>query len=412
LAVLFVCTDLAGGPMGADEDWAHRLERLRSIPYVALSDTVADGEGSGVTFFDKRKAYRGYNLYCTRFTGEAFLMDMSGQVVHSWKYLSREESGSYHHVMMLNNGDLLAIKQHSKLLRLDWNSRSVWERRYAVHHDVTPAPDGSFYAIVRDHEIYRRMRVWFDAVVHLRADGEVMKKWSTFDHLDELKNVLNTRSFLDTVLDSALAGRPERGKEVTDIKATIAKGRYDFDYFHLNTITVLPATPLGEKDPRFQEGNLLVCFRNVNQIAILEKGSYRVLWAWGEGELQWPHHPTMLKDGHILVFDNGVRRRYSRVLELEPVSRTITWQYQAAVPEDFYSHARGSAQRLPNGNTLICESDRGRAFEVTPEGEMVWLWNNPAIQSGRRLTVYRMTRLSNDIVTPLLRGWWWWLDRR
>jgi hypothetical protein len=120
----------------------------------------------------------------------------------------------------------------------------------------------------------------------------------------------------------------------------------------------------------------------------------------------------MLPDGHILVFDNGVRRKYSRVLEVDPASGEIVWEYRGEVPELFYSEARGSAQRLPNGNTLICESDRGRAFEVTPGGEIVWLWKNPDIQGGRRSTVYRMTRLPRDVVDPLLsRRWWYWQER-
>ncbi len=412
LMMLFVAPAvLPGQPAGQETgDWEERIERLRAVPYVDLAaDTVGD-DLSGVVLFDSDRAQPGYHLYCTRFTGQAFLMDLTGRVVHQWDYLSAEESGSYHHAVMLDNGDLLAIKQHSKLLRLDWDSRIIWQKRYAVHHDLAPAPDGTLYAIVRDHQIYRRMRVWFDAIVHLTPGGEELRKWSTFDHLDELKAVLDPRSFLDTVLDSALAGRPESGREASDIKAAVAKGRYDFDYFHMNTISLLPATALGRQDARFREGNLLICLRNVNQIVILEKGSYRVLWAWGEGRLQWPHHPSLLENGHILVFDNGVRREYSRVLELDPRSGEIVWSYQAGQPEDFYSPARGSAQRLANGNTLICESDRGRAFEVTPVGEMVWLWLNPDRQGARLQTVYRMTRRTPEVVDPLLQRRWWYLE--
>jgi hypothetical protein len=391
------------------DDWMEQIEMLRSVPYVDVSQTAADDDSSGVVLFDRNRVCPGYNLYCTRFSGQAFLMDMEGRVVHKWQYLSIEEGGSYHHVVLLENGDLLAIKQHSKLLRLDWDSNICWEKRYTVHHDLAPAPDGTIYAIVRDHQIYRRMRVWFDAIVHLSSGGEELRRWSTFDHLAELKTVLDNRSFLDTVLDSALAGRPEVGKEASDIKAAIAKGRYDFDYFHLNSISLIPDTPSGRKDSRFKEGNLLVCFRNVNQIAILEKGSRRLQWAWGEGQLEWPHHPTMLASGRILVFDNGVRRKYSRVVELDPISGNIVWEYPATAAADFYSEARGSAQRLANGNTLICESDRGRAFEVGPGGEVVWSWLNPDTQGGRRMTVYRMTRLPGDVVEPLLHHWWWYL---
>ena len=36
-----------------------------------------------------------------------------------------------------------------------------------------------------------------------------------------------------------------------------------------------------------------------------------------------------------------------------------------------------SMQRLPNGNTLICEGPSGRVFEVTADKELVWEFVNP-----------------------------------
>jgi len=396
---------------GDDDEWARELEMLRSVPYVAVSEAPVGESGSGVVLFDRERACPGYNLYCTRYTGQAFLLDMEGQPVQEWQFAPPEEGGSFHHVVMLADGDLLAIEEHRRLIRFDWSSRPVWERRLTVHHDVALAPDGTCYAIIRESQIYRKMRVWFDAIAHVTIAGNELYRWSTFDHLAELKKTLDTRSFLDTVLDSAFGGRPDQGVEATRIKKAVAKDRYDFDYFHLNTITVIPPNDLGEQDARFAAGNLLVCFRNVNQIAVLKKDSYRVLWAWGQGQLEWPHHPTLLPDGHILVFDNGVRRQRSRVLELEPATGAILWEYQAPLPEDFYSQARGSAQRLPNGNTLICESDKGQVFEVTPQGEMVWLWLNPATDGGHRRVVYRMLRLPGWTVGPLVGHDWWWLDQ-
>lgn len=37
----------------------------------------------------------------------------------------------------------------------------------------------------------------------------------------------------------------------------------------------------------------------------------------------------------------------------------------------------GSAQRLPNGNTLLCEAAFGRLIEVTHRGDVVWEFVNP-----------------------------------
>jgi hypothetical protein len=114
------------------------------------------------------------------------------------------------------------------------------------------------------------------------------------------------------------------------------------------------------------------------------------------------HHAHMIPkglpgEGHILVFDNGgaagygapnpgapngrmnALRDYSRVVEFNPVTLELVWEYSALKADGdrvragrFYSRPWSSAQRLPNGNTLICEGAGGRLFEVTPELEIVW----------------------------------------
>ncbi|MCB0335043.1 MAG: hypothetical protein KDD62_02015, partial [Bdellovibrionales bacterium] len=61
-------------------------------------------------------------------------------------------------------------------------------------------------------------------------------------------------------------------------------------------------------------------------------------------------------------------------LEVNPVSKNVEWVFDAG--KDFYSHAAGALQRLPNGNTLISEDIPGRVFEVTPAGEVVWQYQS------------------------------------
>jgi hypothetical protein len=101
--------------------------------------------------------------------------------------------------------------------------------------------------------------------------------------------------------------------------------------------------------------------------------------------------------GHILVFNNGVQRPgggYSSVDELVlPVDsrgrylvkpgtawgpdRPI-WRYTAPKKDEFFSWFISGAQRLANGNTLICAGAYGTVFEVTPGKEVVWKYVNPA----------------------------------
>jgi hypothetical protein len=69
------------------------------------------------------------------------------------------------------------------------------------------------------------------------------------------------------------------------------------------------------------------------------------------------------------------------VLELDPITLEIKWQYPAPGPvpggSRLYSSFVSSAQRLPNGNTLITEGNSGRIIEVTKEQEIVWEYVNP-----------------------------------
>jgi hypothetical protein len=73
---------------------------------------------------------------------------------------------------------------------------------------------------------------------------------------------------------------------------------------------------------------------------------------------------------------------FSRVIEVDLKTKQIVWKYQEKRESDFFSPRISNAQRLPNGNTLICEGDFGRLFEVTRDGELVWEYVNPYFGEG------------------------------
>jgi hypothetical protein len=110
---------------------------------------------------------------------------------------------------------------------------------------------------------------------------------------------------------------------------------------------------------------------------------------------QWIR-PGLPGAGHLLVFNNGNHRSdgdYSSVDEIIlPVDahgryareegkpfgpEAAVWSYSAPKKSDFYSFFISGAQRLPNGNTLICSGANGTVFEVTPDKEVVWKYVNP-----------------------------------
>jgi len=205
--------------------------------------------------------------------------------------------------------------------------------------------------------------VRFDAIARLDAGGRVVERLDLYDLRGSLTH-LHDASPLD-----------EPPAEPTD---TV------YDYYHLNAVTVVP------EDSAWCPGAWLLCLRNVDLVLALDPAGGEVLWSYGPGELEAPHHPTVTPEGHVLLFDNGRRRGWSRVLEVAPETGEVVWEYRA---EGFFSDVRGAAQRLPNGNTLITESERGRVFEVTPGGEVVWEWWNPAFDERGRRRVYRATRV-------------------
>lgn len=100
--------------------------------------------------------------------------------------------------------------------------------------------------------------------------------------------------------------------------------------------------------------------------------------------------------GNITVFNNGTGRRgepYSSVVEIVPpigadgryaIDKgkafgpvTPVWEYVAPKKSDFFSSHISGAERLPNGNTLICNGEQGRFFEVARDGAVVWEYWNP-----------------------------------
>lgn len=177
----------------------------------------------------------------------------------------------------------------------------------------------------------------------------------------------------------------------------------DQDIFHSNSIQVVPRGHPG----LWRKGDLLVCIRELDIIVVIDSESGALLWAWGAEELEAPHHATQLPDGNILLFDNGVRRKSSRVLQVDPAQRRILWSYDGSPPESFYSDSRGGRQQLPNGNILITETNKGRVFEVSSDKRLVWEYYDTNFrigQGGRRErgAIYRMTRIEEKTGRDLL----------
>jgi len=89
------------------------------------------------------------------------------------------------------------------------------------------------------------------------------------------------------------------------------------------------------------------------------------------------HQPTLLPNGRLLIFDNRGADGLTRVLEFDTDTEEIVWEFRGQPDLPLSSPEAGSAQRLGNGNTLITESERGRAIEITTTDKVVWEFVSP-----------------------------------
>ena len=118
----------------------------------------------------------------------------------------------------------------------------------------------------------------------------------------------------------------------------------------------------------FAAGDLLVSLRHLNTIFVVDPDEWRVKWLM-TGPFLAQHDPDFLPNGHILVYDNRItgptpKLGNSRLVEIDPATRQVTWTFEGEGKRAFYAESRGEQQLLPNGNILLADPYGGRLFEV------------------------------------------------
>jgi outer membrane protein assembly factor BamB len=305
----------------------------------------------------------GLNLYLSGHAAEAVLMDRKGRVLHRWRYPLRRlwpalganpemaKLEYWRRAWLFPNGDLVAIYEGVGIVKLDARSNVLWSRRGGFHHDLQVTADGRIWVLDRDGKVLPRINphagVLEDFVTVLGPRGEAVRRISLLEAFERSRF-------------KPLLGRMAR----------------EGDVFHTNTIEVLDGR-FAQRDPAFRRGNVLLSVLKLDVLAVLDPDRGEIVWA-RTGSWRRQHQPTFLDDGNLLLFDNrGPQGERSRVIELDPRTGRIVWQFGGTPEVDLFSKTLGSCQRLPNGNTLITESENGRALEVTRDGRIVWEFYNP-----------------------------------
>jgi hypothetical protein len=350
--------------------------------------------GTGLRGYDAQRVAPGFTLVTPLLGGGlVYLMDMQGDVVHTWQLPYPPGAYGYltDHGTLFYNGSIRSDTFLGKqlfnggvALEADWNGRVLWEVRHpGHHHDGRLLKNGNVLLLGAQElpdpvasQVHGGLagteadgRIWADYLVEMTTSGQTVWTWRSWEHLDPATHPLTLPS---------------------DERAF---------WTHGNAVLEL------------DDGNLLLSMRNLSTIIRINRQTDEIEWELGPPPLAGAHGVNQLPNGNLLVFDNGPYRvdqlrvspaaaPFSRVLEINPATNEIVWTYQELLGWNFFSALLSNAQRLPNGNTFINEGLSGRLFEVTPDGDVVWEFVNPVfgpaavpdkLQSNMVFRAYRYT---------------------
>ncbi len=353
--------------------------------------------GTGLRALDHYRLFPGYTLF-TPLTGQGkvYLIDLKGRIVHEWTL--PYPPGPYGY--LLPNGNLLyngklpesstrfplwALFKGGVVAEVDFKGNIVWEYRHPDHHhDACRLRNGNTLILCVEkmpRSLVSHIQgglpateangdMYADVIHEVTPGGEIVWSWHASEHLDPVTDIINPQD-------------------------------HRHEWTHGNSVRELA------------DGNIILSFRNISTVVIVDRISGNVIWKLGNDILAQQHFPHELSNGNILIFDNGAHRshtalNYSRIIEVNRQTKEIVWEYTDNPPQNFFSPYISGAQRLANGNTLITEGSFGRLFEVTPDGDVVWEYVNPyfgarspsgevaAVGRGEQNTVFRAFRYTRE----------------
>lgn len=245
------------------------------------------------------------------------------------------------------------------------------------YHDVHRFEDGSYLFVVNEYVImdlsslggYEDAEVIQPRMIHMDVEENILREWHGLEHIPVTAS--------DNLIYQLV------------------------DYLHWNAFDI------------DSQGGLLMSFRNISTIARLNPTDWTIDWklgAYGNNFLiddpEWgsflkQHDVNDMGGNRILLFDNNIssgnQPGYSRVVEyeLDTIAMTATRVWSYSHPNEIYSPAQGSVERLENGNTLIAwgNANAGQGAgtlvtEINSQGEIVW-----EIQLAEYFTVYRARKI-------------------
>ena len=321
---------------------------------------------TGLTALERTRACPGYTLYSPMSgPGDVYLLNLDGEEVHHWSM--PDPPGLYGYLLPNGNlfyggklkDDMWGRFQSWKrfkggvMMEVDWDGNVIWEHHDKDHHHDARRTEagGAIYLTVElmAPEVAAKVKggnpltgensMWADVIVEVDASGNRVWEWHATDHLDFERDLITFNDSRD-------------------------------EWSHGNTVSEV------------SDNRVMFSFRNISTVGMIDKASGEIVWRLGGEALAQQHDPSELADGNILIYDNGSHSAhhplpFSRVIEVNPATNQIVWEYFDTPAYNFFSPYISGARRLQNGNTLITEGMFGRMFQVAPNGDIVWEYINP-----------------------------------
>lgn len=374
----------------------------------------------------------GYILFAPLHSKTTYLIDKCGKQVHSWKSAYAPGQSAY----LLKNGDLFrcandsntTFKGGGRIEKFDWNNKLIWsyvisDTNQCQHHDICPLPNGNILLLVWE-KISKQQAIaagrnpeflgsclWSEKIIELKPVGKNKAKkvweWRVWEHLVQ-------------DLDSTKVnfGNVEKNRQLININFLATN---EPDWLHFNSIAY---------NAKLKQ--IMVSNRNFSELFIIEHGSDIVTTAQHEGgkynkggdllyrygnpmayktgilkdQILYGQHnahwiePGLKDEGKILLFNNGMGRREENYSSIEiisppvdstgnygPTEKTSRIRYYSEYENEeiggvFFSPNVSSAQRLSNGNILVCSGSTGQFCEIDENKKVVWLYINPVTRIG------------------------------
>lgn len=416
---------------------------------------------------DEKRADNGYTLICNSNGKATYLMDMKGRVVHRWDLpegmmiwanFMLLENGHLIRAILERDPGIDKGGPCSILQEVDWGNNLLWEYRaekdcYRVNRDMRVLPNGNILHICfgrrtadearakgrLDKYLVDCKEIYPIGIVEVNRQKEVVWAWSFWDHfvsettgditdpglLDinvtfftQEADITESNAFdYDPVMDRILINSAQTSEIYVIDHSTV-------DYENPEKGIAAAAGPAGNFIARFgNPGNYGAGVpsniprikdspwfgsRTADRLYDVNKpptNGDRTLFQQ-HGSMWIPRGKGLRGEGNILTFNNGLFREptaYSTVEEYDYDTGQIVWAFEGRQKNALRSWLMGGAQRLSNGNTLICGGQYGHLYEVTESGDVVWEYIVPlsrkGIQqrvAGENITIYNVRRYSPD----------------